>query len=89
MNACIGISVGINSILLILSVLEELESYLLEERVRKYVLVLLKISCGNLRAQSVKLGSEIVCGTVIDNLCVLTEDLLDELVPIIYGEVIA
>ena len=48
MNLVLCIRIRINAVLFVLSMLEELERNLLEESIGKHVLVLLKISCGDL-----------------------------------------
>ena len=66
MNAVGEISGIGNAVLLILAVFEELQSHLVEQSVGQHVLVLLQVSCGNLGAELLQLGSQIVCGTVGD-----------------------
>ena len=64
-ESCVCV-IRIESVLLCLSVLKELECYLLEECVGKNVLFLLHIGL-DLLSESVKLGSELICGTAINS----------------------
>ena len=79
MNAVCGIRVLVEVVLLLLSPIEELDSNLLEQSEGEKVLVLLLIGSNPL-TEGVDLGSDLVSGTVINDLVVADDLLLEVLV---------
>ena len=66
MDAVGMIGIGVNAVLLVLAVLEELQGNLIEQSIGQHVLVLLQVACGDLCAELIQLGSEIVSGAIRD-----------------------
>ena len=77
MDSILGICIRIELILLLLSPVEELDGNLLEESEREKVLGLLLIG-SNSCSERIDLGSDLICGSVIDN-GIITDYLLSDL----------